>query len=39
MKAGLLDSDQRQEEILPAVTDLCATSDGSLVAVAIQRYI
>ncbi|KAI3449660.1 hypothetical protein Pfo_006325 [Paulownia fortunei] len=35
-KAGLLHSNQRQEEILPAVTDLCATCDGSLVAVAIQ---
>ncbi|KAL7112921.1 hypothetical protein ACP275_04G031500 [Erythranthe tilingii] len=35
-KAGLLDSNQREDEILPAVTDLCATSDGSLIAVAIQ---
>lgn len=35
-KAGLLHSDQEKEEVLPAVTDLCATSDGSLVAAAIQ---
>ncbi|EYU46561.1 hypothetical protein MIMGU_mgv1a008032mg [Erythranthe guttata] len=35
-KAGLLDSIQGQDEILPAVTDLCATPDGSLIAVAIQ---
>ncbi|KAH6826079.1 Transducin/WD40 repeat-like superfamily protein [Perilla frutescens var. hirtella] len=35
-KAGLLHSDQKQEEVLTAVTDLCATSDGSLVAAAIQ---
>ncbi|KAK6141378.1 hypothetical protein DH2020_024869 [Rehmannia glutinosa] len=27
----------KDEEIIPAVTDLCTTSDGSLVAVAIQR--
>ncbi|KAK6141349.1 hypothetical protein DH2020_024899 [Rehmannia glutinosa] len=36
-KAGLLNSNQGQEEMVPAVTDLCAASDGSLVAVAIQR--
>ncbi|KAK6141380.1 hypothetical protein DH2020_024871 [Rehmannia glutinosa] len=35
-KAGLLNSNQGQEEMVPAVTDLCAASDGSLVAVAIQ---
>ncbi|KAL6564378.1 hypothetical protein OROMI_015828 [Orobanche minor] len=35
-KAGLLNSNQEQHDILPAVTDLCATSDHSLVAVAIQ---
>ncbi|XP_075482702.1 uncharacterized protein LOC142522967 [Primulina tabacum] len=35
-EAGFLHSDGREDEILPAVTDLCATSDGSLVAVAIQ---
>ncbi|KAG6400807.1 hypothetical protein SASPL_137650 [Salvia splendens] len=36
-KAGLLNSNQKEEEVLPAVTDLCETSDGSLVAAAIQR--
>ncbi|KZV22531.1 tRNA (guanine-N(7)-)-methyltransferase non-catalytic subunit wdr4 [Dorcoceras hygrometricum] len=35
---GLLHSDGRNDEILPAVTDICATTDGSLVAVAIQRH-
>ncbi|GFP92313.1 tRNA (guanine-n(7)-)-methyltransferase non-catalytic subunit wdr4 [Phtheirospermum japonicum] len=35
-KAGFLNSNQGQVEIVPAVTDLCATSDGSLIAVAIQ---
>ncbi|KAK6164655.1 hypothetical protein DH2020_001519 [Rehmannia glutinosa] len=38
-KAGLLNSNQGQEEMVPAVTDLCAASDGSLVAVAIQRWL
>lgn len=38
MKAERLHSEQKQEEVLPAVTDLCSTSDGSLVAAAIQRY-
>ncbi|KAL0371289.1 UNVERIFIED_CONTAM: tRNA (guanine-N(7)-)-methyltransferase non-catalytic subunit wdr4 [Sesamum angustifolium] len=32
----LLHSNQRLEEVLPAITDLCATADGSLVAVAVQ---
>ncbi|KAL6505145.1 hypothetical protein OROGR_024962 [Orobanche gracilis] len=36
-KAGLLNSNQGQQDIIPAVTDLCATSEYSLVAVAIQR--
>ncbi|KAL3644884.1 hypothetical protein CASFOL_010064 [Castilleja foliolosa] len=35
-KAGILNSNQEQDEIVPAVTDLCAMSDGSLIAVAIQ---
>ncbi|KAL3849878.1 hypothetical protein ACJIZ3_011760 [Penstemon smallii] len=35
-EAGNLHSNGKQEDILSAVTDLCATSDGSLVAVAIQ---
>ncbi|KAL0389486.1 UNVERIFIED_CONTAM: tRNA (guanine-N(7)-)-methyltransferase non-catalytic subunit WDR4 [Sesamum calycinum] len=35
-EAGLLHSNQRLEEVLPAITDLCATADGSLVAVAVQ---
>ncbi|PIN09010.1 WD repeat protein WDR4 [Handroanthus impetiginosus] len=35
-KAGLLHSNQKQDEILPSVTDLCATSNGSRIAVAIQ---
>ncbi|KAL1547223.1 tRNA (guanine-N(7)-)-methyltransferase non-catalytic subunit WDR4-like [Salvia divinorum] len=35
-KAGLLNSNQKQEDVLPAVTDLCETYDGSLVAAAIQ---
>ncbi|KAL2238852.1 tRNA (guanine-N(7)-)-methyltransferase non-catalytic subunit wdr4 [Sesamum indicum] len=35
-EAGVLHSIQRQEEVLPAITDLCATADGSLVAVAVQ---
>ncbi|XP_051141925.1 uncharacterized protein LOC127258904 isoform X2 [Andrographis paniculata] len=35
-KAELLNSSEAHDEILPAVTDLCATS-GSLIAVAIQN--
>lgn len=35
-KAGLLQSNGREEDIQPAITDLCASSDGSFVAVAIQ---
>ncbi|CAA3028425.1 tRNA (guanine-N(7)-)-methyltransferase non-catalytic subunit wdr4 isoform X2 [Olea europaea var. sylvestris] len=35
-QAEFLPSDGKEEDILPAVTDLCATPDGSLVAVAIQ---
>ncbi|KAL8548283.1 hypothetical protein ACS0TY_007561 [Phlomoides rotata] len=35
-KAGFLHSNEIQDEVLPAVTDLCATPDGSLLAVAIQ---
>lgn len=35
-KAERLHSDQKQEEVLHAVTDLCSTSNGSLVAAAIQ---
>ncbi|KAA8550843.1 hypothetical protein F0562_002527 [Nyssa sinensis] len=35
-EAGLLQSNGGEEECYPAVTDLCATPDGSLVAVAIQ---
>nr|DAD19583.1 TPA_asm: hypothetical protein HUJ06_021046 [Nelumbo nucifera] len=34
-EAGLVESD-REEVCQPAVTDICASSDGSLVAVAIQ---
>ncbi|KAG6434957.1 hypothetical protein SASPL_106602 [Salvia splendens] len=36
-KAGLSNSNQKQEDALPAVTDLCETCDGSMVAAAIQR--
>ncbi|KAK4407155.1 tRNA (guanine-N(7)-)-methyltransferase non-catalytic subunit wdr4 [Sesamum angolense] len=36
-EVGLLHSNQRLEEVLPAITDLCATADGSLVVVAVQR--
>ncbi|KAG8389326.1 hypothetical protein BUALT_Bualt02G0217700 [Buddleja alternifolia] len=35
-KAELLHSNGKEEEILPAITDLYATSDGLLVAAAIQ---
>ncbi|KAL1539744.1 tRNA (guanine-N(7)-)-methyltransferase non-catalytic subunit wdr4-like [Salvia divinorum] len=35
-KAGLLNSNQKEEDVLPAVIDLCETSDRSLVAAAIQ---
>uniref|UniRef100_A0A5B7C2N8 tRNA (guanine-N(7)-)-methyltransferase non-catalytic subunit n=1 Tax=Davidia involucrata TaxID=16924 RepID=A0A5B7C2N8_DAVIN len=35
-EAGLVQSNGREDECYPAVTDLCATPDGSLVAVAIQ---
>ncbi|KAL3849820.1 hypothetical protein ACJIZ3_011702 [Penstemon smallii] len=35
-EAGNLHSNGKQEDILSAVTDLCVTSEGSLVAVAIQ---
>lgn len=36
-KVGLLQSNGKEEEGLPAVTDLCPISNGSLVAVAIQN--
>ncbi|GFQ07390.1 hypothetical protein PHJA_002883100 [Phtheirospermum japonicum] len=35
-QAGFLNSNQGQEKIVPEVTDLCATFDGSLIVVAIQ---
>ena len=35
-KAGLLDPDQ-EEQKNPAVVDLCASHDGSMIAVAVQR--
>nr|GMD73013.1 tRNA (guanine-N(7)-)-methyltransferase non-catalytic subunit wdr4 isoform X1 [Ipomoea batatas] len=35
-QAGVAESNGGEEDIIPAVTDLCATPDGSLVAVAIQ---
>ncbi|KAL3517594.1 hypothetical protein ACH5RR_020183 [Cinchona calisaya] len=37
-EAGFLESDGKEDECLPAVTDLCATNDGSLVAVALQSF-
>ncbi|GAU23380.1 hypothetical protein TSUD_334280 [Trifolium subterraneum] len=39
VKAGLLESSGNAEEHGHAVTDLCATLDGLLVAVAIQRQV
>ncbi|KAM7501357.1 hypothetical protein LguiB_000261 [Lonicera macranthoides] len=36
-EAGIPNSDGKNEDSHPIVTDLCATPDGSLVAVAIQR--
>lgn len=36
VEAGLLQSNQSEEDILPVVTDLRAFCDGSLVAVAVQ---
>lgn len=39
MKARLLDSNGREEEHHSAVTNLCTTADGTLVAVAIQRQV
>lgn len=36
-EVGLLESNGREEQSHPAVTDICATPDGSLIAVAIQR--
>ena len=38
-KAGLLESNGQAEEHGHAVTDLCTTLDGLLVAVAIQRQV
>lgn len=38
-KAGLLESNGKAEEHGHAVTDLCTTLDGLLVAVAIQRQV
>ncbi|GMN48825.1 hypothetical protein TIFTF001_017997 [Ficus carica] len=38
-KAGLLGSNGREAECYSAVTDLCTSSDGSLVAVAVQRQV
>ncbi|MCI12861.1 tRNA (guanine-N(7))-methyltransferase subunit WDR4, partial [Trifolium medium] len=38
-KAGLLESNDNAEEHGHAVTDLCTTLDGLLVAVAIQRQV
>lgn len=38
-KAGLLESNGNAEEHDHAVTDLCTTLDGLLVAVAIQRQV
>ncbi|XP_027115440.1 uncharacterized protein [Coffea arabica] len=35
-EAGYLETDGKEGECRPAVTDLCATKDGSLVAVALQ---
>ncbi|KAF3436276.1 hypothetical protein FNV43_RR23368 [Rhamnella rubrinervis] len=35
-KAGLLESNGREEECCSAITDLCTNSDGTLVAVAVQ---
>ncbi|XP_059660481.1 uncharacterized protein LOC132306906 [Cornus florida] len=37
-QAGLLQSNGSEEEYYPAVADLCATHDSSLVAVAIQSF-
>ena len=39
VKAGYLETDGKEGECQPAVTDLCATKDGSLVAVALQRLV
>ena len=39
LKAGLLESNGREEEHYSAVTNLCTTSDGTVVAVAIQRQV
>nr|GMC86557.1 tRNA (guanine-N(7)-)-methyltransferase non-catalytic subunit wdr4 isoform X1 [Ipomoea batatas]GMD68992.1 tRNA (guanine-N(7)-)-methyltransferase non-catalytic subunit wdr4 isoform X1 [Ipomoea batatas] len=38
-EAGVAESNGGEEDIIPAVTDLCATPDGSLVAVAIQSLL
>ncbi|KAF9622607.1 hypothetical protein IFM89_032506 [Coptis chinensis] len=39
MEAGLLESDDKEETLCPAITDICASPDGSLIAVAIQRQL
>lgn len=39
MKGGFPESDGRQDDALFAVTDVCTSHDGSLVAVAIQRQV
>ncbi|KAM6541267.1 hypothetical protein CsatB_005714 [Cannabis sativa] len=38
-KAGLLESNDGETECCSAVTDLCTSLDGSLVAVAVQRQV
>ncbi|KAF6139995.1 hypothetical protein GIB67_020386 [Kingdonia uniflora] len=39
VQAGLVESNGKEEVLCPAVTDICASLDGSVVAVAIQRQI
>ncbi|KAF6140003.1 hypothetical protein GIB67_020394 [Kingdonia uniflora] len=39
VQAGLVESNGKDEVLCPAVTDICASPDGSVVAVAIQRQI
>ncbi|OVA05429.1 WD40 repeat [Macleaya cordata] len=38
-EAGLLESNEKEDMFSPAVTDICASPDGSVVAVAIQRQV
>ncbi|CAH9073892.1 unnamed protein product [Cuscuta europaea] len=37
-QAGVAQSNGSEEDFVPAITDICATPDGSLIAVAVQSF-